>query len=126
MRSGPCALPSIFCWREIQVCSCLRIVHRPLGYRRRQEQRAPSLYHRRSTAHRDHYLVRFFQDRDFFQSGLATNHSRVVSARPDLATLSSVLLVPLVFSPCPDANGGIDLLAIGSSECSSLGLPRVN
>ena len=68
----------------------------------------------------------FFQDHDFFQSGLAAGHSRVVSARLDLVTLSSVLLVPLAFSPCLDANGGIDLLAIGSSECSSLGLPRVN
>ena len=28
-----------------------------------------------------------------------------------------VLLVPSAFSPCPDANGGIGLMAIGSSEC---------
>ena len=45
--------------------------------------------------------------------------------RPDLATPSSVLLVLLAFSPCPD-NGGIDLLVIGSSECLSSRLPWAN
>ena len=53
-------------------------------------------------------------------------HSRVISARLDLATLLSILLISLAFSPCPDANGGIGLLLIGSSERSSLHLPRVN
>ena len=43
----------------------------------------------------------------FFQFGLATSHSRHVSAQPDLATILSVLLVSLAFSPCPNANGGI-------------------
>ena len=61
-----------------------------------------------------------------FSSGLAASHSHVISARPDLATLSSVVLVPLAFSLCFDANGRIGLLAIGSLECSSLCLPRVN
>ena len=45
---------------------------------------------------------------------------------PDLAPPSSFLLVPLAFSPCPDVNRGIDLLAIGSSECLSSRLPWVN
>ena len=60
-----------------------------------------------------------FQDLDFFQG-----HSHSVSTQPDLTTLSSILLVPLAFSPCPDDNGGNDLLEIGSSKCSSLRLPQ--
>ena len=56
----------------------------------------------------------------FFQFGLAASHSCHVCAQPNLVTLSSVLLVSLAFSPCPNANGGIGLLATGSSECSSL------
>ena len=102
------------------------IVHRPLGYQSHQEQRAHSLYHGQSTAHRGRYLLRLFQDRNFCRFGPVTGHSRIVSAKPDLTTLSSVLLVPLAFSPCLDASGGIDLLAIGSSECSSSRLPRAN
>ena len=35
---------------------------------------------------------------DFFRSGLAAGHSRAITTRLDLATLSSVLLVPLTFS----------------------------
>ena len=104
----------------------MRTVHCPLGYRLFQEQRAPSLHHGRSVAHRGRYLMRCFQDRDFFQSRLVAGHSSVVNSRPNLATFSSVLFVSLAFSPCPDANGGIDLLVIGSSECSSLHLPQVN
>ena len=73
--------------------------------------------------HRDSYHVRLFQDHDFFQYGHAVGHSRVINARLDLATLSSVFLVPLTFSPCPDANGGIGLLTIGSSGCLTLRLP---
>ena len=99
--------------------NCLRTAHRPLGHRRCQEQQALSLYQRRSVAHRGRYLTRLFQDRGFFQSGPATGHSRFVSAQPDLATPSSVLFVPLAFSPCPESNGGIDLLTIGRSECLS-------
>ena len=76
--------------------------------------------------HHDCYLLHLFQDHDFFRSGLVVGHSCVVSARLDLTTLSSVLLFPLAFSPCSDANRGISLLVIGSSECSSLRLPRVN
>ena len=53
----------------------------------------------------------------------ATGHSHAISAWPDLATPSYVLLVSLAFSPCLDANGGSDLLEIGSSECSSSRLP---
>ena len=76
--------------------------------------------------HRCRYLARLFQDRDFFQSGPATGHSHVISAQPDPTTLSSVLLVPLAFSPCPEANGETNLLVIGSSECSSLQLLRTS
>ena len=39
-----------------------------------------------------------------FRFGPITGHSRIVSARLDLATPSSVLLVPLTFSPCLDAS----------------------
>ena len=78
----------------------------------------------RGAAHRDRYLARLFQDRNFCQFGPVTSHSHTVSARPDFATPSSVLFVPLSFSPCPDVNRRIDLLVIGSSECSSSRLPR--
>ena len=54
-----------------------------------------------------------------------TGHSYALSARLDVATPSSVLLVPLTFSPCLNANRGIDLLEIGSLECSLSRLPRV-
>ena len=64
----------------------------------------------------DRYLVHLFQDRNFSLSGPATGHSLAASVRHGLAAPSSVLLAPLVSSPCPDTNGGIDLLAISSSE----------
>ena len=76
--------------------------------------------------HRSCCPARLFQDHDFFQSRLTTGHSRVVSAQASLATLSFVLLVPLAFFPCPNANGRLGLLVIGSLKCSSLRLPRVN
>ena len=109
-----------FLTRDSGLGSCLRTAHRPLGYRGHQEQRAPSLYYKQSVTHRGRYLMSLC---DFFRSRLAAGHSQAVRARPDLATLSFSLLVPLAFSPCPDVNGGIGLLAIGSSECSSLHLP---
>ena len=77
-------------------------------------------------AHRGRYLTHLFQDWDFFQFGHATGRSHAVSARPNPTTLSSILLIPLAFSPCPDANGGIDLLEIGSSKLSSSRLPWAN
>ena len=76
--------------------------------------------------HRGRYLTCLFQDREFCQSKPTTGHSHVVSARHYLATPSSILLVPLAFFSCPDANGGIDLLVIGSLECSLSRLPRAN
>ena len=76
--------------------------------------------------HHGRYLARLFQDHDFFQSGPTTGHSHSVSALPDLITPSSILLVPLAFSPCPDVNGGINLLTIGSSECLPSRLLRAN
>ena len=76
--------------------------------------------------YRGRYLALLFQVRDFFQSRPATGHCHAISARPDLATPSSLLLIPLVFSSCPKANGGIDLLEIGLSKCSSSRLPRAN
>ena len=109
--------------KDSRMRSCLRTTHRPLGYRRCQEQRAASLYHGRSVTHRGHYLMRLC---DFFQSRFTAGHPRAVSSCSGLATLLSVLFVPLAFSPCTDANGGIGLLEIGSSKCSSLRLPWVN
>ena len=61
-----------------------------------------------------------FQDCDSFQSEPATGYSHATSVRPAPATLSSVLLIPLAFSPSPDINGGTDLLAIGSPDCLPL------
>ena len=74
--------------------------------------------------HRRRYLTHLFQDHSFFQSTPVIGHSHAISTQPNLATPSSVLLVPLAFSPCPDINGEIDLLVIGSLKCSSLQLPR--
>ena len=91
----------------------MRTTHRPLGYRCRQEQWAPSLYYRRSVAHRDRYLVRLS---DFFRSRLAVGHSRSVTARLDLATLSSVLLVSLAFSLCPYGSWFIRTLVIAPAS----------
>ena len=76
--------------------------------------------------HRGRYLARLFQEIDFFLSRPVTGHSHIISAQPNLVTFSSVLLVPLAFSPCPNANGGIDPLAICLLECSSLQLHRGN
>ena len=74
----------------------------------------------------DRYLVNLFQDRDFFLFGIATGHSSTASVRRDRATPSSIFLAPLISSPCLDANGGIDPLAIGSSDSLTLLLPRTN
>ena len=100
--------------------SCLRIVHRLLRRRRRQEEWAPSFYRGQSVVHHGRYLARLFQDHYFFQSRPATGHSHAISSWPYPTTLSSVLLVPLALSSCSYANGGIELLAISSSECLSL------
>ena len=112
--------------RDLGMGSYLRTVHCLLGFRRRREEWAPSLYRGRSIVHHRRYSACLFQDRNFFQSRPAIDHSRVVSARPGLVTLLSVLLIPLAFSPCPDANGGIGLLVVGSPECSSLRLLWAN
>ena len=81
-----------------------------------------SLYYELLDAQLDHYLVHLFQDRNFFLSRPTTGYSHAASVQHDLTTLSSVLLVPPVFSPSPNANGGIDLLAIGSSDGLTLRL----
>ena len=62
----------------------------------------------------------------FFQYGLVIGHSHTVSPQLDLATLSSVSLVPPSFFPCPDANGVTNLLVIGSSEFLPSRLPRTS
>ena len=69
----------------------------------------------------DHHLVHFFQDRDFSLSRLITGHSPIASVRRGLTT-PYVLLASPVSSPCPDANGGIDLL----ENWLTLRLVRVN
>ena len=106
--------------------NCLRTTHHLLGYRRHQEQRAPSLYCKRLDAQLDRYLIHLFQDHNFFLSVPATGHSHAASIQHDLATSSFVLLVPPVFSPSSDANEGIDLLAISSSNGLTLRLPQTN
>ena len=55
-----------------------------------------------------------------------TSHSLVVVVQHGLAAPSSILLAPSVSSPCPDANGGIDLLMAKSSDWLTLRLVRVN
>ena len=106
--------------------SFLKTDPRPLGYCSRLEQRALFPYRWRSVVHCGHHLMPPFRYHDFFQFEPATGHSHAISTRSDLETPSFFLLVLLAFSLCPDANGGINLLVIGLSECSSLWLPRAN
>ena len=68
----------------------------------------------------DLHLIHLFQDLNFPPSRPATGHSLAASVRCGLAAPSSVLLDPHVSSPCPDANGGIDLLVIGILDCLTL------
>ena len=96
------------------------------GCRRRQEQRAPSLYRGRSTAHHGLYLARLLEYREFFQSGPATGCSHVVSVQPGPATPSSASFVPPVSSLCLDTKRGIDPMVIGSSGCLTLQLLQMN
>ena len=55
----------------------------------------------RSVAHCGRYLV---LPCDCFRSRAVAGRSCAVSTWPNLGTLSSVLLIPLAFSPCPDTN----------------------
>ena len=59
------------------------------------------------------------QDHEFSLSRLATGHSPFASVRYDPVTPSSILLAPLVSSPCTNANGG-NPLVIGSSDWLTL------
>ena len=68
----------------------------------------------------DRHLVHLFQNCGFSPSGLAASHSLAAIVRRDLVSPSFALLAPLVFFPCHDANGGIDILAIGSSDWLAL------
>ena len=61
-----------------------------------------------------------------FQSRPVTSQSHAASVQVVPTTSSSILLVPLAFSPILDANGGTDLLAIGSLDCLPLRLPQTN
>ena len=53
-------------------------------------------------------------------SGPATGHSTAASVRHGLTAPSFNLLAPPISYPCSDANGGIDLLPIGSSDWLTL------
>ena len=102
--------------RDSKIEKFLRTVHHLLRYQHHQEQRAPYLYCRRLEVQLNRYLIHFFQDHDFSLSGPATGHFPAASIRCGFATPSSTLLAPPVSSPCPNANGGIGPLAIGSSD----------
>ena len=52
----------------------------------------------------------------FFLPGPTTGHSHAIGIQNYPITPSSALLVPHVSSPCSDANGGIDPLALGSPD----------
>ena len=64
----------------------------------------------------DHHLVHIFQDHGFSLSRPITGHSLTASIRRGFEASLSVLLAPPVSSPCREANGGIDLLEVGSSD----------
>ena len=51
-----------------------------------------------------------------FSTWALTGRSHAAGVQHDPVAPSSTLLAPPVSSPCPDANGGIDLLAIGSLD----------
>ena len=106
--------------------NCLRTAHHLLGYRHRQEQRAPSLYCKQLEAQLDHYLIHLFQDPDFSLSGLATGHSPAASVRRGFEAPSSTLLAPPVSSLCLNADGGIGPLSIGSLDWLTLRLLWAN
>ena len=112
--------------RDSKMGNCLRTAHHLLGYRHRQEQRAPSLYCKRLEAQLNRYLIHLFQDPDFSLSRPTTGHSPASSVRRGLAAPSSTLLAPPVSSLCPNANGGIGPLAIGSSDWLTLRLLWAN
>ena len=112
--------------RDSKVKNCPKTTHHLLGYRHRQGQWAPSLYCERSDAQIDCYLVHLFQDSSFFLSRSTTSHSPTAIVQHEFVTPSSILLAPLSSSPCLDANGGINLLAIRSSDWLTLRLPREN
>ena len=65
--------------------------------------------------HLDCYPALRFQDHCFSPSGHATGRSPTAIIRHELVTPSFALLAPPISSPCSDANGGIDLLEIGSA-----------
>ena len=52
----------------------------------------------------------------FFLSKPVIEHSPAASIRCDLETPASIFLAPSISSPCPNANGEIDLLVTGSSD----------
>ena len=72
------------------------------------------------------HLVHLFQDRGFSLYGPVTGHSPTANIRCGLPAPSSVLLAPPISSPCLDASGGIDLLAVGSLDWLTLRLLRAN
>ena len=68
----------------------------------------------------DRYPALRFQDHDFSPSMHATCCSPTAIVQHELVTPSSSLLALPVSSLCPDANGKIDLLEIGSSDSLTL------
>ena len=104
--------------------NCPRTTHHLLGYRHCQRQWASSFYCERLDAQFDRYLINLFQDHGFSLSRLATGHSPTTNVQRGLAAPSFVLLALPFSSPCPNVNGGIDLLTIGSLECLTLRLPQ--
>ena len=75
----------------------------------------------------DSYLARLFcQDCAFFLLGPANNHFHAEDVQRDPVIPLSTLPSPLVSSPCLNANEGIDLQAIGSSDCLTLELGQTD
>ena len=106
--------------RDSKVKNCPKTTHHMLGYRHRQGQWTLSLYWERLDAQLNRYLVHLFQDHGFFLSKSITGRFPTTIIQHELITPSSALLASPVSSPCSEANGGIDLLAIGSSDWLTL------
>ena len=106
--------------------NCPKTTHYLLGYRHHWGQWTPSLYCEWLDTQLDRYLVHLSLDRGFSPFRPIISHYSAVSNWLGLTSPSYVLLASPVSSPCPDANGGIDLLAICSSNWLTLQLPWTN
>ena len=111
--------PCCFLLRR-DLASCLRIVHRLLGYQCHQGRWAFFLHCERLDAVLAHFLVRLFrQDHTFSQHGRADDRFHNAGAQCVHVIPSSVSLDPPTSSPYLDANEETGVRVTGSLGCWS-------